>query len=158
VSLSSLIAKHLRDVHGGGNWTAVNLKDLLADITWQQATTPVGSCHTIAELVFHTNYFVAAVLRVLRGGPLDAHDRYSFDLPPIGSQQEWESLLNKTFTDAETCARLVEELPESRLEDDFVDGKYGSYYRNLFGIIEHTHYHLGQIALLRKMLAQSGDN
>ena len=33
------IAKHFRDVHFGDNWTAVNLKDTIANVTWQQATT-----------------------------------------------------------------------------------------------------------------------
>ena len=33
------LAKHFRDVHFGGNWTFVNLKDSLADVTWQEATT-----------------------------------------------------------------------------------------------------------------------
>ena len=37
--LTRAMAKHVRDVHFGGNWTAVNLKDALADVTWQQATT-----------------------------------------------------------------------------------------------------------------------
>jgi hypothetical protein len=28
--------------------------------------------------------------------------------------------------------------------------KYGNYYRNIHGIIEHIHYHLGQIVLIEK--------
>ena len=51
MQLTDKIAKHLRDIHFGGNWTASNLKDKLADVTWQQATEPVGSFHTIAALV-----------------------------------------------------------------------------------------------------------
>ncbi len=72
------IAKHLSDVHFGSNWTAVNLKETLAGVTWQQATTFVGSLHTIATLVFHMNYFVSATIQVLRGGQLDAKDRLSY--------------------------------------------------------------------------------
>lgn len=59
------IAKHFRDVHFGGNWTSVNLKDTLADINWQQATTKVHDLNTIAVLVFHVNYYVSPVLKVL---------------------------------------------------------------------------------------------
>ena len=58
------IAKHTRDTWFGGNWTAVNLKETLKEVTWQQATTKVYSLHTIAELVYHINYFVGAVLKV----------------------------------------------------------------------------------------------
>lgn len=59
------IAKHFRDVHFGGNWTFVNLKDTLADITWQEAITKYKDLNTIATLVFHSNYYVNPVLKVL---------------------------------------------------------------------------------------------
>ena len=153
MNLTMQIAKHIREVYFGGNWTAVNLKDNLADVTWQQATTQVHSLNTIDALVYHINYFVNAVLKVLQGGPLDAHDKYSFDLPPISSQQDWEKLLDEMFTNAEKFAGLVEQLPENKLWEDFAGEKYGNYYRNIHGIIEHTHYHLGQIVLIKKILA-----
>ena len=149
------IAKQFRDVHFGGNWTASNLRDNLADISWQMATTKVYSFNTIASLVFHMNYYVGAVLKVLQGEPLIARDKYSFDHPPVLSQKDWEKLLDKTWRDAETFAVLIEQLPESRLGEDFSENKYGSYYRNIHGVIEHIHYHLGQIVLIKKILLQS---
>ena len=148
------IAKHFRDVHFSGNWTSVNLKTTLADVTWEQATTKIHSLNTIAVLVFHINYYVSAVLKVLQGGPLDAHDKYSFDLSPITSEKEWQDLLNKCWRDAELFAALVEKLPDDKLGEDFADKKYGNYFRNLHGIIEHTHYHLGQISLIKKIVNQ----
>jgi hypothetical protein len=155
MSLTKQIAKHFRDIHFGGNWTSSNLKDNLADITWQQATTQVHSFNTIATLVYHTHYFVHVVLKVLQGEPLNASDTYSFDVPPIQSQEDWQNLLDKTLADAESFAALVEQLPESKLWEDFTDKKYGNYYRNIHGIIEHTHYHLGQIVLIKKILLQA---
>lgn len=152
MNLSAQIAKHFKDVHFGGNWTSVNLKQTLEDVDWKQATTKVNSFNTIAVLVYHINYYVGAVTKVLQGGPLDAHDKFSFDLLPINSQEDWEKLLSKMWTEAENFANLVERLPESKLEEDFSEEKYGSYYRNLHGIIEHTHYHLGQIVLIKKLL------
>lgn len=152
MNLTAQIAKHLRDVHFGGNWTSSNLKDNLADVTWQQATTQVYSFNTIATLVYHTNYYVDAVLKVLQGGSLDAKDKYSFDHPPIQSQEEWEKMLDKVWADAEKFAGLIEQLPENKLWEDFTDKKYGNYYRNLQGIIEHLHYHLGQIVLIKKII------
>jgi hypothetical protein len=149
------IAKHLRDVHFGGNWTAASLRDKLADITWQQAVKPVGSFHTIAALVYHMNYFVSATLQVLQGGPLDAKEKLSFDHPSIESQQDWEGLLQKTWSDAENLALAIEKMPESQLWEDFVDEKYGNHYRCLHGVVEHCHYHLGQIALIKSMLTET---
>lgn len=152
MTITTQIAKQFRDVHFGGNWTAVNLKDTLADISWQQAITKVHNLNTIAALVFHCNYYVSAVLKVLQGEPLKASDKYSFDLPPVNSAGDWEKLVDKTFKEAELFAAEIEKLDEQKLSDDLADPKYGSYYRNIHGIIEHTHYHLGQISLIKKIL------
>ncbi len=148
------IAKHTRDIHFGGNWTCVNLKDTLAEISWEQAVTSVHDLNSIAKLLFHINYYVSTILKVLQGGPLDAHDKFSFECPPIQSQAEWDNLRNKAWADAETLAGLIEQLPDEKLEEDFTDKKYGSYFRNLQGMIEHSHYHLGQIAVIKKILLQ----
>lgn len=147
------IAKHFRDVHFGGNWTSVNLKDTLSNINYQQATTRVYELNTIAVLVFHIGYYVNTITKVLQGEPLNAHDKFSFDLPPINNEQDWQNLLYKTFTAAETMAALIETLDEDILSKDFTDPKYGNYYRNLAGVIEHTHYHLGQIVLIKTILS-----
>lgn len=149
------IAKHLGEVFFGGNWTTINLKDTLADVTWQQAVTPVYSFNTIATLVYHMTYYVTAVTRVLEGGPLDASDKLSFNHPPITSQQEWDNFLEAKWLEAEHFAKLIEKLPENILGENFSDSKYGIYYRNLHGLIEHTHYHLGQIVLIKKIIAPS---
>ncbi|MEQ1678125.1 MAG: DinB family protein [Chitinophagaceae bacterium] len=158
MNLQAQIAKHLREVHFGGNWSYSNLKDNLEGVNWQQATTPVHSLNTIAALVYHMNYYISAVLKVLQGEPLRASDKYSFALPPIQSADDWEKLLDKTWTEATTFASLVEQLPESKLEEIFSDEKYGNYYRNLHGIIEHCHYHLGQIVVIKKILHQEKES
>jgi uncharacterized damage-inducible protein DinB len=156
MNLPFQIAKHFREVYFGGNWTSSNLKDNLADVDWQQATTQVYSLNTIATLVFHINYYVTAILKVLQGELLDAHDKYSFTHPPISSQLAWEEMLDKTWADAKKLADLIEKLSESKLWETMADEKYGNYYRNFHGIIEHTHYHLGQIVSIKKILSQTG--
>lgn len=154
MNLSTQLAKHFRDVHFGGNWTSVNLKEVLSDITVEEANTKIGSLNTIGTLVFHINYYVDLLLKVLRGGPLNGHDKLSFIHPPITSEAIWEQMVDKALADAEAFGALVEQLPESRIWEDLADPKYGSYLRNLFGLIEHTHYHLGQIVVLKKVIRE----
>ena len=158
MNLTAQIAKHFKDVHFGANWTSVNLKETLADIDWQQATRKVYPFNTIAVLVYHINYYVSVVTKVLMNEPLNAHDKYSFDLPAIQNQEDWEKLLKKFWADAENFVILIEQLPERKLGETFFDEKYGNYYRNLHGIIEHTHYHLGQIVLIKKIILQGDKN
>lgn len=155
MTIPAQIAKQFRDVHFGGNWTAVNMKETLADVTWEQAIAKVDSLNTIAALVFHINYYVGGVLQFLQGEPLTIKDKFSYDLPPIQSQEDWENLLAKTWQEAEAFARQIELVPEYKLEETFFDEKYGNWYRNLHGVIEHTHYHLGQIVLIKKLLRQA---
>lgn len=147
-----LLAKHFREIHTGGNWTTTNLKDTLADVTWEEAKKSVFELNSIAVLTYHTTYYVKVLLKVLGGGPLDAKDEYSFQLPALESQEEWEQLVANALITAEKAAVLIEQLPEERLVEPFTDEKYGNYYRNIAGIIEHMHYHLGQISLLKKLV------
>ncbi len=149
------IANRFREVILNGTWVAnTNFKAQLSDVTWEQATKKVGTFNTLAALTFHIDYYIAGILNVLEGGSLDIRDRYSFDLPPIESQKDWEKLLDKIWSDAEKFANMVEQMPEERLNEVFVDEKYGTYQRNIDGMIEHSYYHLGQVVLIKKMLLQ----
>jgi hypothetical protein len=152
MKLAEQIAKHFRQVYFGGNWTSVSMKEILKDVNWREATTQIHSFNTIAALVFHINYYISAVLKVLQGEPLNASDKYSFDCPRIQGDEEWQKLLDKTWKDAEVFATLVQQLPESKFEDSFSNEKCGNYYTNIHGIIEHTHYHLGQIVFMKKLV------
>ncbi len=155
MNLTQQLAKHFRELYFGGNWTSVNMKDSLENVTWTQAIKKIDSLNTIAVLAFHTNYYVAAVLKVLQGGQLEAKDQYSFDLPAIRWAEDWLQLLDKCWDDARNFADAVEQLPEEKLDETFADEKYGSYYRNIQGVIEHTHYHLGQVVILKKLLVEN---
>jgi hypothetical protein len=155
MTIPNQLAKHFREVYFGGNWTAVNLKDTLTGVNWQQATTRVHDLNTIAALVFHINYYVEAVSKVLQEQALDAHDKFSFDVPAITSEDEWQQLTNKAFANAQLLTVQIEQVNESKLFTDFADPKYGNYFRNLMGLVEHTHYHLGQIVLVKKIILSS---
>ena len=152
MTLPQQMAKHFRDVHFGGNWTCVNLKDTLADVSHEEANAKVRDVNSILTLTYHMYYYLDIVLKVLQGGPLNGKDEYSFHHPEIKTQQAWEALLNKYWADVEQFATLLEQLPEEIFTRNFTDEKYGTYYRNMAGIVEHTHYHLGQIVIVKKML------
>ncbi|WP_300598329.1 DinB family protein [Niabella sp.] len=147
------LAKRFREVHLNGDWVAAtNLKAALSGLSWNEANEKVGTLNTIGALAFHINYYISGILNVFKGGSLDIHDRYSFDAPPIRSQEDWEQLLNKLWTDAEDFAQYVQQMTDAQLEAPFTDARYGSYQRNIDAMIEHVYYHLGQIVLLRKLV------
>ncbi len=151
--INRLIAKHFKELIFGPNWIAVtDLKTVLSDVTWEEAIHRIGDLNTIAVLVYHVYYYVKLVNRVLEGGPLEGHDSLSFDTPPIGNSSDWNDLLNNVWINAEKFIHLVEGLPKDKMMQDFAGGEYGSYYRNLQAIVEHHHYHLGQIVLIKKLV------
>lgn len=153
MSSTSQLAKRFGEVLLDGLWIAnTNFKDQLKDVTWEQATTKIGSLNTIAMLTFHIHYYIAGLINVFEGGDLEIKDKYSFDLPSIESQEQWENLLNKLWTASEKFANLLEKMPNSKMDEVFVDEKYGAYLRNIDGMIEHSYYHLGQITLIKKLL------
>ena len=107
MTVSQHLAKSLRDVYFGGNWTASNLKTQLADVTWQQATKQVYGLNTIATLVYHLNYYVVEVTKVLQGEPLTASDKFAFTYPPIQNREDWERQRDSIWADAEAFAQLI---------------------------------------------------
>jgi hypothetical protein len=155
MKLTTALAKRFREIILNGDWViATNFKKQLSDLTWKQATTKIGTLNTIAALTFHVDYYIAGILNVFEGGSLDIRDKYSFNLPPIKSKEDWEKLLDKIWNDAEKFANLIELMPDKKLEEVFADKKYGSYERNINAMIEHSYYHLGQITLIKKMVIE----
>lgn len=151
---ASQIANRFREIIFNGTWvTGTNFKAQLSNVTWEQATEKIGSLNTIATLTSHIHYYISGILNVLEGGALDIKDKFSFDFPPIKSQEEWDKVLNKLWQDAEKFANLTEQLTEEKLKEDFAGKNYGSYQRNIDAMIEHSYYHLGQIVLIRKLIS-----
>lgn len=158
MSLSSHLSNHLHQVYFGGNWTVSNLKDQLEDVSLKEASIQIDGCNSILALTYHIGYYVNAILGVLEGKSLEAKDKFSFDHPVINSETEWFDFKTKKFEEVENLVFLIQQLPDSKLDDYFTDEKYGSYYRNLLGLIEHSHYHLGQVAILKKLVRKENNS
>jgi uncharacterized damage-inducible protein DinB len=154
-SLSQQTAARFREVILNGTWIAnTNFKAQLDGLEYQIATTQIGSFNTIAVLAQHIYYYINGISNVFKGGNLDIRDQFSFDFAPITSQNQWEAFLAKFWNDAEDFASFVEKISDEQLNQAFVDEKYGTYLRNIDGMIEHSYYHLGQIVWLKKMILQ----
>ena len=59
------------------------------------------------------------MLKVFNGEPLKAHDKFSFECPPIECSEDWDKLLSKSFEDPENFATHIEQFPKSRLREIF---------------------------------------
>ena len=153
MKLSEYLANRLKEIFTEGKWVVgTNLKEQIIDLDWKHSTQKIEDFNTIADLTFHIDYYISGVSKVLEGGTLDIRDKFSFDAPPIESEQDWRELVNKFCSDSDKFISLVEKMPDKKLLSDFVDKKYGTYFRNIDVMIEHTYYHLGQIILIKKRI------
>jgi hypothetical protein len=65
--LTNEMARHMREIHFGNNWSDSAMQDVLKDVTWEQALkTPIPNTNSIAVLVFHMNFYLDYVHRNLK--------------------------------------------------------------------------------------------
>lgn len=153
MTTSQELASRFREVILNGTFIAyTNYKNELENLDWKTAIQKTENLNTIADLAQHIHYYINGINQVFRGGTLDIKDKFSFDFPPISSQNQWNDFLKKFWKDAEDYAQFIEKLSDEKLQDFFVDEKYGTYQRNIDAMMEHAYYHLGQIVLLKKLL------
>lgn len=147
------IATRLREVFLNGHWIAnTNYKEQIQNLDWEQAIQKIDNLNTIAALTFHINYYLEGLLNAFESGKLEISDKYSFDLPPINSGSDWDQLVADFLKNAEQFADKVEQMEDAVFDQPFIDEKYGTFLRNIEGVIEHSYYHLGQITLIGKMI------
>ena len=146
------LSKHLHQIYFGGNWTSSNFKETLEGVTLEMATKKINDLNTILVLTYHIHYYLKGTMDAFKNGELTIRDKYSFDHPTLKNETEWQEFRDKIWIEAKEFISLIEALEDNILYTNFIEEKYGSYYRNLAAIIEHTHYHLGQIAIIKKII------
>lgn len=153
MSTSLALANRLREVILNGTWIAnTNYKAQLGEVPLKQALEKMGNFNSLVALTFHIHYYIKGILDVFVGKPLTIRDRYSFDVPDMHREEDWNALKESLWQDTEFLAQKIENFPEDDWNQAFYDEKYGNYQRNIDGLIEHAYYHLGQVVILKKQL------
>jgi uncharacterized damage-inducible protein DinB len=150
------IADQLRRAFSGDAWHGPNLKHILAGINAEQAgTRPLASAHSISEIVLHIEIWAHEALEATRGVPLPKLYGTEKDWPSPGENAAaWASAQEKFFSTAEQLARAIEGFGDERLQE-IVPGRKYNFYHLFHGIVQHSLYHGGQIAMLKKAVIYS---
>ena len=151
-NVSGELAHFLMAAYHGKNWIEVDFKQVLSDITLEEANAKIAPLNTIASIVYHLDYYVKIVLKRLNGEPEPSNQKNGFDIETLPSVESWNKLLNEFFDNAERMSAHVNLMNDDQLLHDFQEKKYGNNIFKIQGIIEHAYYHLGQIVLLKKFL------
>lgn len=144
------IAQHLIDVHRGGNWTDVNISDSIKDVTGEQAAviTPF-SPNSIAMIIHHRSYWNRVVAQRARGVNPVINRENGMNAPEIINEFVWTELKKDNLYSAEELATVIENYDDGGLFTPILPA-HSSAYKNFSGQVEHVHYHLGQIMMLKK--------
>ena len=147
------IADQLRRAHEGGAWHGPSMKEILAGVTAEQAAArPFEGAHSIHELVLHAAAWERAVLRRLSGDPAQIYDTPE-DWPAAAETSEaaWAEALRELEETNRALREAVLALDDDGL-DEAIHPEMSSRYVTLHGVVQHTLYHAGQIALTKKAL------
>jgi hypothetical protein len=149
------IADQLYRAVEGDAWHGPPMRALLADVSPEAAAAhPVPGAHSIWELVLHVTAWADAARRGLAGEVVELSE--AEDWPAIGSvgHAEWcEATAALERAHAE-LRRVTMALGDGHLEDR-TPGKPYTLYVLLHGIVQHTLYHGGQVALLKRAAASA---
>ena len=152
MKLTDHIAQHIIDVHMGDNWTDVNIKNTLQNISLKEAVTVTNSsANTIAALLHHITFYNQVVLERLKGNIPFISEANGFDVPVLNKENDWLDLKEKNYQSAQNLAEAVKQFPEEKLFEPVIANS-STVYKTLHGVIEHTHYHLGQIVIIKNLV------
>ncbi|WP_018627359.1 DinB family protein [Niabella aurantiaca] len=152
---TEIIAQHLMDVHQGNNWTDVAIAGTIADIDSREAFAPVPfSQNTIGTLLNHIAYWNRVVAERGRGikPVIAAHNGFEISEP---APELWEEIKTTLFRSAQELSDVIRGFDEAKLEAPVLP-EHSSAYKNFQGQVEHVHYHLGQIVIIKKYLRSAG--
>jgi uncharacterized damage-inducible protein DinB len=144
----------LRRAMEGGAWHGPAVLEVLRDVTAAQAHDhPIRGAHSIWELTLHLGGAYRLVLRRLRG-----------DAAPLATAEDWPSVPEPTEENWRHTVAALRELNEEtrrgiarfeteRLDEPLVADPPYTAWVQFVGITQHDLYHAGQIALLKRALA-----
>ena len=147
------IADQLKRAHEGGAWHGPAIDELLAGVTAEQAASrPFEGGHSIWELVSHIEAWERAILRRLGGDPAQIYNtEEDWPLAAGGTEETWASARWKLTETYVALREAMLKLDDAQLDKPILPNM-STRYVSLHGAVQHTLYHAGQIALVRKAL------
>ncbi len=123
----------------------------------QAAARPVAGAHSILELVLHIAAWERVARRRLEG---DAAQIYNTpeDWPAAdGAEEAWREALKALEEENAKLRAAILRLDDAKL-DEPIFKDMSSTYVTLHGVVQHSLYHAGQIAVLKKALRPTKTN
>jgi hypothetical protein len=149
------IADQVRRAFAGEAWHGPPIRDALAGVSAQQALArPLASAHCIWDLVIHIQIWADIAEQAIHGAPMPRLYGTEKDWPAAhqGGESEWALANERLLACGQRFAASIEQFSDSRLSDA-VPGRDYNFYHLFHGVVQHSLYHAGQIAMLKRVAA-----
>lgn len=148
------IADQLKRAVTGDAWHGPAVEEILAGITADMAASrPFNEAHTIWELLLHITAWLQAIRRRLEGDKAQLTDAEDWPAVNDTSDRAWKETIGRMKQAYEELSSAISRLDDSKLDQPIIEGM-SSTYVNLHGVIQHTLYHSGQIAIIKKAISE----
>lgn len=150
-SLSEQLARHIERTMTGPMWHGPALADVLAGVSHQQAAArPIAAAHSIWELVLHASAW-AEIARARLDGRATADPPRDLDWPSIHDVDaaSWDEAVERLRESHRSLAMRVRQMDDAAVNAKVPGLEYSAWVL-LHGVVEHSTYHCGQIALLKR--------
>ena len=132
-----------------GAWYGPTIAEMLAEITPEMAVTkPVGATHTIAELLQHLLLWNERIRKTSESCPMP---KWEAEKEWAEAAIPWKELLEQWNRSRDLLEERMRNFPEADLGKQ-TPGRTYPYEYMLNGIVQHTIWHGGQIAMVRSMV------
>jgi len=148
------IVDQLNRAFAGEAWHGPAVMSILDGITAQQAAArPLHGAHSIWEIVLHIAAWERACRRRLAGDRAQLSGAEDWPKVAGTNEQAWGQAKEGLGQAHEELCKAVSETDEAQLDQPILEGM-SSVYVTLHGVIQHSLYHAGQIALLKKATSE----
>jgi uncharacterized damage-inducible protein DinB len=148
------IVDQLNRAFVGEAWHGPAVIEILEGVTARQAVThPLAGGHSIWELALHIVAWMRAGLRRLNGDRAQLTEAENFPAVTDSGESAWEAVRESVRQAHEELRSAILLLDYSRLDQPIIEGM-SSIYVTLHGVIQHSLYHAGQIAILKKAFSE----
>jgi uncharacterized damage-inducible protein DinB len=149
----------LRRALSGDPWHGPSLESALAGVDAAAAAAhPIGSAHSIWEIVLHVSGWTREVAKRLEGGEPTPPAGGDWPSPDELTEEAWSSTRDELRAVHEELLSALAAFPRERLDERVGEersaplGTGVTYLEMIEGVLQHDAYHGGQISLLKKAL------
>lgn len=146
------IATRLFQIIHGEAWHGPAVLELIREITPEQAASiPKGGSNSIWALVLHIGVWIRGVHQRMLGIAFMPTEYENFPPIPTQTPENWQATIDDLKEATQEMVDALNNYPDTALSQPSPTNPNNTIRDNIYGLVEHTAYHAGQIALIKNM-------